>query len=76
MMSPKLVERSIRPIVVEALSDARAVCVLGARQTGKSTLVKQIAEREHPATYVTLDDDATRRAALEDATGFVAGLDD
>jgi predicted AAA+ superfamily ATPase len=75
-MLPKLVERSIRPIVAEALSDARAVCVLGARQTGKSTLVKQIAEREHPAAYITLDDDATRRAALEDPTGFVAGLDD
>jgi predicted AAA+ superfamily ATPase len=63
-------------MIVEALSDARAVCVLGARQAGKSTLVKQIAEREHLATYITLDDDATRRAALEDPTGFVAGLDD
>jgi predicted AAA+ superfamily ATPase len=74
-MAEKLVERSIRPIIAEALSDARAVCVLGARQTGKSTLVKQIAEHEHPATYVTLDDDATRRTALEDPTGFVADLD-
>jgi ABC-type cobalamin/Fe3+-siderophores transport system ATPase subunit len=35
------------------------VCVLGARQAGKSTLVRAIAEREHPARYVTLDDPGT-----------------
>src|SRR5215831_1480180 len=74
-MAQKLIERSIRPIVAEALSDARAVCVLGPRQAGKSTLAKQIAEHEHSATYVTLDDDVTRRAALEDPTSFIADLD-
>jgi predicted AAA+ superfamily ATPase len=73
-MSARFVERHIRPLVVEALSEARAVCVLGVRQAGKSTLVKQIASHEHPAKYVTLDDDATRRAALDDPVGFVAGL--
>ncbi len=48
------------------------MCLLGARQVGKSTLARAIAEREHPARYVTLDDEATRRAALEDAPGFIA----
>jgi uncharacterized protein len=73
-MPTRFVERNVRPIVLEALSDARAVCLLGARQTGKSTLVKQIAVDEHPAEYITLDDEATRRVALEDPTGFIAGI--
>jgi uncharacterized protein len=67
-----LIERHIEPLVVEALSDTRAVCLLGARQVGKSTLAKEIAGHGHPASYLTLDDDGTRRAALEDPTGFIA----
>ena len=69
-----LIERHIRPTVVEALGEARAVCLLGAGQAGKSTLARAIAEHEHPAEYLTLDNDATRRAALEDPTGFVARI--
>ncbi len=61
-------------MVVEALGEARAVCLLGARQAGKSTLARAIADREHPAGYLTLDDEATRRSAREDPTGFIAGI--
>jgi uncharacterized protein len=71
---PALIERHVKHHVVEALTDARAVCVLGARQVGKSTLVKEIARREHPASYVTLDDEGTRRSALEDPPGFIAAI--
>jgi uncharacterized protein len=71
---PGLIERHVKPHVVEALSDTRAVCLLGARQVGKSTLVKEIAGREHPASYLTLDDEGTRRSALEDPTGFIAAI--
>jgi hypothetical protein len=73
-MARTLIERHLRPTVVEALSEARAVCLLGARQVGKSTLAREIAAHEHPATYLTLDDDVTRRSALEDPTGFVAAI--
>ncbi|HTD07735.1 MAG TPA: ATP-binding protein [Solirubrobacteraceae bacterium] len=73
-MQRALVERNIRSTVVEALGEARAVCLLGARQSGKSTLARAIAEREHPAEYLTLDNDPTRRSALEDPTGFIAGV--
>lgn len=48
--------------------------VLGARQVGKSTLAKQVVIHEHPATVVTLDDQATRDAARRDPHGFIAGL--
>src|ERR1700683_1357011 len=73
-MSGRFVERNVRPTVVEALREARAVCLLGARQSGKSTLARAIAEDEHPAAYLALDNDATRRSALEDPTGFIAGV--
>ena len=71
----KLFERSARVQVVEALGDTRVVFVMGARQVGKSTLTSIIAEQDHPARILTLDDRATRAAALADPTGFVAGLD-
>lgn len=51
------------------------VCLLGARQSGKSTLVRAVAADEHPARYLTLDDPATLAFAREDPTGFVAGSD-
>ncbi len=66
------IDRHVRPAVIEALTEARAVCLLGARQSGKSTLARAIASIEHPAEYLTLDNDATRRSALEDPTGFIA----
>lgn len=69
-----LIERHLRPRVLEALDDTRVVVVLGARQVGKSTLVQGVAKRERPATVLTLDDQATRDAATADPTGFVAGL--
>lgn len=48
--------------------------MLGARQVGKSTLVEEIARRDHPAGTLTLDDRVTRVAAQRDPTGFVADL--
>lgn len=73
-MPEPLIERHVKPIVLDALGEARAVCLLGARQCGKSTLARAIATNEHPAEYLTLDNDATRQAALADPTGFVARI--
>jgi uncharacterized protein len=69
-----MIQRHLRPLVLDALADTRVVVVLGARQVGKSTLVEQIATSDRPATMLTLDDQATRDAAIDDPTGFVAGL--
>lgn len=68
------IPRSTEPLVLAALADTPVVLVHGARQTGKSTLVRRIAEAEHPATYVTLDDAVVLAAALGDAQGFLGGL--
>jgi len=70
-----LIPRHIRPQIVEALGDARVVCLLGARQAGKSTLIKSIASEEHPARYLTLDNPPTLALAREDPVGFLANAD-
>lgn len=70
-----LVERRARVRVEEALDDTRVVVVLGARQVGKSTLVQSVAGGRDGMAVLTFDDQATRRAAQADPTGFVADLE-
>ncbi len=55
-----------------ALADTPVVLVGGARQTGKSTLVRAAASGR---AYLTLDDFDVLLAAREDPAGFIAGLD-
>jgi predicted AAA+ superfamily ATPase len=68
-----LIDRHIRPQLVDALKEARVVCLLGARQAGKTTLVQSVATEEHPARYVSLDEPAALESARADPTGFLAG---
>jgi predicted AAA+ superfamily ATPase len=58
---------------LELLGGFRALVVNGPRQSGKSTLVRQIQSSR--GSVVTLDDPAMLRAAIEDPVGFVASLD-
>ena len=53
-----MIKRYLLNKIQEALSDTPVVLLSGARQTGKSTLAKWLAEGSHPARYVTLDDAA------------------
>lgn len=71
-----LYPRHLHPLILEAVDHARILFVAGARQVGKTTLVGQITGPggEYPMTPYTLDDRATRDAALADPAGFVAGL--
>jgi predicted AAA+ superfamily ATPase len=72
--SEAFIERSIAPVVLDAMQSARAVALLGARQAGKSTLARVLAGGPMPADYVTLDSDPVRAAAQADPEGFVATL--
>lgn len=72
--SAVLIPRHVRSQILEALTESRAVALLGARQVGKSTLVRDIAGNEYPARFINLDDDATANAACTDPTGFVAEI--
>ena len=49
----------------------RAVAVVGPRQSGKTTLVRQVFPDK---TYVNLENIDTRRFAIEDPRGFLSGL--
>ena len=69
-----MVRRHIAPALLAALADNPVVFLSGARQTGKSTLVKHLASSEHPSRYLTLDDAVVLSAARHDPTGFLAGL--
>ena len=72
-----LIARLLKPLVEEGVDDARIVFLAGARQTGKTTLIRRItrADGQRPMREVSLDDTATREAAVSDPVGFVAGLD-
>ena len=55
----------------EALADTPVVCIAGARQSGKTTLARQL---EPARPLYTLDDAGYYRTAQLDPDGFVAGL--
>jgi uncharacterized protein len=68
-----LVGRNARDRLAELRETFRIVIVQGARQTGKTTLLRELAE-PHPVEFVSLDDDAARVRAVTDPMGFVSGL--
>jgi predicted AAA+ superfamily ATPase len=68
-------DRHVHPLVLDALADTRVVFVAGARQVGKSTLARAIVRSAHPAHELSLDNRATREAALADPEGFIADLE-
>jgi uncharacterized protein len=70
-----MIRRNITPLLLEALADTPVVMLIGARQTGKSTLVRWLASGEHLARYLTFDDGNVLSAARHDPAGFLAGLD-
>jgi hypothetical protein len=66
--------RNLTDAIVAALSDTPAVFLQGPRQAGKSTLAQEIANSDHRARYLSLDDAAVISAAKADPQGFVSGL--
>jgi len=74
MYSAAMIERSLTPPLLDALSDRPVTLLAGARQSGKSTLALAVAGGAHPARYLTFDDPPTLTAATGDPVGFLAGL--
>lgn len=66
--------RYIEQKLTAALSDTRVVLLNGARQTGKSTLVRQIAQARG-GRYFTLDDPTVLALAHADPAALVRGFD-
>ncbi len=69
-----LVRRGIEDELRDILSVSRAAAVTGPRQSGKSTLAKQLQAAGVVPNYFSLDDEATRTAALADPDGFALSL--
>lgn len=69
---PLIFRRYIQRNVTEALDDTRVVLIVGPRQAGKTTLVRQFVSDDRP--YLTLDDPATFSRAKADPVEFVRSL--
>lgn len=66
--------RGIEERLRAALADTPVVLLHGARQSGKTTLVREVAARSQ-ATYLTLDDAGTLAVATRDPTGLISGTE-
>ena len=71
--APPLFPRSLASALQEALADTPVVCLLGPRQSGKTTLARRLAPGR---AFVSLDEPGYLRTATEDPAGLVAGLPD
>lgn len=68
--------RSILDIIESATLDTPVIVITGARQTGKSTLCRQLMDgKKFSGKMVTLDDPSTLSAAGSDPLGFLQSLD-
>jgi len=63
-----MVQRLAKNKLLDLAAKFKAVAVTGARQSGKTTLVKQVFKNK---PYVSLENPDTRRFALEDPRGFL-----
>lgn len=70
-----LLPRNLKTTLLEAATDTPVVLVNGARQTGKSTLIKALFSGSSiPPEYMSFDDLALLNAALKDPQSFVEML--
>ncbi len=68
-------QRYIANPIIEALKDTSVILINGARQTGKSTLCRQlVAEGNFDGQIMTMDDPTTLTAAQADPLGFLQDL--
>jgi predicted AAA+ superfamily ATPase len=70
-----MLARRLAGEIQTALADTPVLFLNGARQTGKSTMARELISPDgKPMRYLTLDDAPVLAAARDDPPGFVAGL--
>lgn len=67
-----LYPRFLTPRIEEALADTPVVLISGPRQSGKTTLARKLAGFR---TFLTLDNEPTLQAALDDPVGLIRSYD-
>lgn len=67
---PPLLARNAQRQVEEALDESRVVALLGARQVGKTTLARRVAEARG-GTYLSLDVESSLASARRDPATFL-----
>ena len=67
------IQRNIKPYILDLLQAFKIVIISGPRQSGKTTLAKEIA-KELQFSYYTMDDDTVLNAAKDDPYTFVKQL--
>lgn len=70
--TPALYPRFLTPRIEEALADTPVVLIGGPRQSGKTTLARLLAGQR---AFLTLDNEPTLQAALDDPVGLVRSYD-
>ena len=73
MNAAALFTRLIQVRLAEAMADTPVVLLAGPRQAGKTTLVRQVADKG--LHYLTLDDELTLLSATADPVGMIRHLD-
>ncbi len=69
-----MLHRNITKPLLAALRDTPVVYLAGARQTGKSTLAREVCNKAYPAQYITFDEATWYSAATTDPSGFLKNL--
>lgn len=67
------IQRNIKPFILELLESFKIVTIGGPRQSGKTTLSKEIA-KELGFSYYTMDDETILKAAQDDPITFAKQL--
>jgi predicted AAA+ superfamily ATPase len=65
-----MINRNLTSKIIKALNNFRIVSINGPRQSGKTTLVKFIADQK-AMNYITFDDQQKLNLALEDPKNFI-----
>jgi predicted AAA+ superfamily ATPase len=72
-MDKQLYPRRVSEALHDALADTPVVCLLGPRQSGKTTLAQNYCS---DFSYITFDDATLLNTAKRDPVGFIEGLSD
>jgi len=66
-----MIQRIAKKKLIDLASKFKAVAVIGARQSGKTTLIKQVFKNK---PYVSMENPDTRQFAIEDPRGFLSSF--